>query len=129
MHRKCGLRGLNGYAGNAYIWGQATRNGDHAGGTWEATGGSGLQEAGGNTATPTQGGREVPCLLLSPWRRRLCSWLQLLLSLGRESSKCADWAWEVSYRLCMGSQFSLPPRASLELFALKQQNLEKEHEG
>ena len=29
----------------------------------------------------------------------------------------------------MGSPFSPPPRASLEFFALKKQNLEKVHEG
>ena len=129
MHGKCGLWGLNGCAGRAYVWGQVTRSGDHAGGTWEATGGAGVRETGGNTASRTQGGRDVPHLLLSPWRQRLCCWLQLLLTLGWESSQCAHWPWEVSYRLCMGSPFSLPPRASLEFFALKQQNLEKAHEG
>ena len=84
--------------------------------------------AGGNTAAHTQGGRGAPASS-PPRRRRLCSWLQLLLSLGWESSQCAHRPWEVSHRLCMGSPFSPPPRASLEFFALKKQNLEKVHEG
>lgn len=77
---------------------------------------------------PTQGGRDVPCLL-SPLEATSLLLAPAPAVSGLGEVQCADWAWEVSYRLCMGSQFSLPPRASLELFALKQQNLEKEHEG
>lgn len=92
VHRKCGLRGLNGYAGSAYIWGQATRNGDHAGGTWEATR---LRPAGSrwqhSRPHPGREGRALPPL---PWRR--------VFAPG--SSSCCLWAGRGQCRLGLGSQ-------------------------
>lgn len=64
-----------------------------------------------------------------PLERRLCSWLQLLLSLGWERSSVHDVGLGSQLQAVHGILILSAPSGLTGTLSLKQQNLEKEHEG